>query len=63
MDELRKLEHRGNDLLKGHKYTLLKNKRTPKLKEVIDRLMNNPQSKIEGLSGSLPRATQPEICV
>ena len=33
MDELRKLERKGNALLKGHKYTLLKSRLTPKLKE------------------------------
>lgn len=39
MDELRKLERRGNDFLKGHKYTLLKSKLTPKLKEERDILL------------------------
>ena len=39
MDELRKLERRGNELLKGHKYTLLKSKLTPKLKEERDLLL------------------------
>ncbi len=39
MDELRKLERQGNQLLKGHKYTLLKNKLTPKLKEERDLLL------------------------
>jgi len=39
MDELRKLERQGNQLLKGHKYTLLKNKLTPKLKEEKDLLL------------------------
>lgn len=29
MDELRKMERKGNDMLKGHKYTFLKNKLTP----------------------------------
>lgn len=29
MDELRKLERRGNNLLKGHKYTFLKNRLSP----------------------------------
>lgn len=33
MDELRKLERQGNEPLKGHKYTLLKNRPTPKPKE------------------------------
>ncbi|OUS21371.1 hypothetical protein A9Q93_01110 [Nonlabens dokdonensis] len=33
MDELRKHERQGNELLKGYKYTLLKNKLTPKLKQ------------------------------
>ncbi len=39
MDELRKLERVGNDLLKGHKYTLLKSKLTPKIKEEKDLLL------------------------
>ena len=39
MDELRKLERQGNQLLKGHKYTLLKNRLTPKLKEERDLLL------------------------
>lgn len=39
MDELRKTERRGNDLLKGHKYTLLKSKLTPNLKEERDLLL------------------------
>jgi transposase len=39
MDELRKLERRGNELLKGHKYTLLKSKLTPRLKEERDLLL------------------------
>ena len=39
MDELRKLERKGNELLKGHKYTLLKSKLTPKLKEERDLLL------------------------
>ena len=39
MDELRKLERRGNELLKGYKYTLLKSKLTPKLKEERDLLL------------------------
>jgi transposase len=39
MDELRKLERKGNDLLKNHKYTFLKNKLTPKIKEEKDLLM------------------------
>ena len=39
MDELRKMERHGNSLLKGHKYTLLKNKLTPKLKEERDLLL------------------------
>lgn len=30
MDELRRLERKGNDLLKGHKYTFLKSKLTLK---------------------------------
>jgi len=39
MDELRKLERQGNDMLKGHKYTLLKNRLTPRLKEERDLLL------------------------
>lgn len=39
MDELRKLERQGNERLKGHKYTLLKNKLAPKLKEERDLLL------------------------
>ena len=39
MDELRKLERRGNELLKGHKYTLLKSKLTPKIKDARDLLL------------------------
>ncbi len=39
MDELRKLERRGNDMLKGHKYTFLKNKITPKIETERDLLM------------------------
>lgn len=39
MDELRKLERRGNELLKGHKYTLLKSNLTPKIKEERDLLL------------------------
>lgn len=39
MDELRKLERKGNDMLKGHKYTFLKNKLTPQIKHERDLLM------------------------
>jgi len=39
MDELRKLERKGNELLKGRKYTFLKTKLTPKIKEEKDLLM------------------------
>lgn len=39
MDELRKLERQGNGLLKGHKYTLLKNSLSPRLKEERDLLL------------------------
>jgi transposase len=39
MDELRKLERQGNQLLKGHKYTLLKSKLTPKLQDERDLLL------------------------
>lgn len=39
MDELRKLERRGNDMLKGHKYTFLANKISPKIQTERDLLM------------------------
>lgn len=39
MDELRKLERKGNELLKKHKYTFLKNRLSPKIKEERDLLM------------------------
>ena len=39
MDELRKLERKGNDLLKKHKYTFLKSKLTPEIKGERDILM------------------------
>jgi transposase len=39
MDELRKLERKGNDMLKGHKYTFLKSKLTPQIKHERDLLM------------------------
>ena len=39
MDELRKLERKGNILLKGHKYTFLKNKLTPKIQQERDLLI------------------------
>lgn len=39
MDELRKMERRGNDLLKGHKYTFLKNKLVPEIQEERDLLL------------------------
>jgi transposase len=39
MDELRKLERIGNDMLKKHKYTFLKNKLSPKIKEERDFLL------------------------
>ena len=39
MDELRKLERKGNEMLKGHKYTFLKSKLTPEIKEEKDLLM------------------------
>lgn len=39
MDELGKLERRDNELLKGHKYTLLKSKLTPKIKDARDLLL------------------------
>lgn len=39
MDELRRLERKGNDLLKGHKYTFLKSKLTSKMKSEKDFLM------------------------
>lgn len=39
MDDLRKLERIGNDMLKNHKYTFLKNKLSPKIEEERDLLM------------------------
>jgi transposase len=39
MDELRKLERIGNDMLKKHKYTFLKNKLSPKIKQERDFLL------------------------
>jgi len=39
MDELRKLERIGNEMLKKHKYTFLKNKLSPKIKEERDFLL------------------------
>ncbi len=39
MDELRKLERVGNDMLKNHKYTFLKNKLKPKIQEEKDLLL------------------------
>lgn len=39
MDELRKLERKGNELLKGHKYTFLKNKLTPEVQRQRDLLL------------------------
>ena len=39
MDELRKLERIGNDILKNHKYTFLKNKLSPKIEEERNLLM------------------------
>jgi len=39
MDEVRKLERVGNDALKKHKYTFLKGKLTPKIKEERDLLL------------------------
>jgi len=39
MDELRKLERVGNDMLKKHKYTFLKNKLSPKIKQERDLLL------------------------
>lgn len=39
MDELRKLERKGNDILKKHKYTFLKNKLPPKIKSEQDLLL------------------------
>lgn len=39
MDELRKLERKGNELLKKHKYTFLKNRLSAKIKEERDLLM------------------------
>ena len=39
MDELRKLERKGNDMLKGHKYTFLKNRLKPEIQTERDILM------------------------
>ncbi len=39
MDDLRKLERIGNDILKNHKYTFLKNKLSSKIKEERNLLM------------------------
>lgn len=39
MDELRKIERKGNELLKGHKYTFLKNKLSDKLQTERDILL------------------------
>ena len=39
MDELRKLERKGNDMLKKHKYTFLKNKLSPKIQNERDFLL------------------------
>ena len=39
MDELRKLERRGNELLKGHKYTFLKNRLKPEIQQERDLLL------------------------
>ena len=39
MDELRKLERKGNDMLKKHKYTFLKNKLSPKIQDERDFLL------------------------
>lgn len=40
MDELRKLERKGNAILKGHKYTFLKNKLTPKIQAQKELLLD-----------------------
>ena len=39
MDELRKTERKGNDLLKGHKYTFLKSRLSPELRTERDLLV------------------------
>jgi transposase len=39
MDELRRLERKGNELLKGHKYTFLKGKLSPELESEKDFLL------------------------
>ena len=39
MDELRKAERKSNDMLKGHRYTFLKNKLVPKLQCERDLLL------------------------
>lgn len=48
MDELRKLEKIGNDSLKKHKYTFLKSKLTPRIKEERDLLMEYYPKLAEG---------------
>jgi len=39
MDDLRRLERKGNDMLKNHRYTFLKNKLSPKTQTQRDLLM------------------------
>jgi len=39
MDDLRRLERKGNDMLKNHRYTFLKNKLSPKIQTQRDLLM------------------------
>ena len=39
MDEVRRLERKGNDLLKGHKYTFLKSRLSPKIQTERDLLL------------------------
>lgn len=41
MDKLRKMERKGNDTLKGHKYTFLKNNLTAKRKMERDLLIDS----------------------
>jgi len=48
MDELRKSERKDNALLKGHRYTLLKSRLTPKLKQERDVLLEYYPSLGEG---------------
>lgn len=48
MDELRKLERKGNELLKNHKYTFLKSRLSPEIKEQRDILLEYYPKLAEG---------------